>query len=370
MTGKRIKVIVFTSLLIFWAATINSALAASQRSHITSQELLDTAFVSSSPVQNANFLPVGESKPALHAFSGALVLTATEMSVKPDFESRKVLGKDPKMFPGVAIGFFTHGEELVPVTQDVITPPAERSKNSYWELVIQPGKIWSEPGDNGWSRAAFPFGLMHSIENETHNGIATFLFNEDKVSAVRFQVVTQTAPYYLATHFAAWGQVPAEYDRTPIPNLDELNKAYAIEKAHRFPRAEWSVLEKMVGKEKLAGFEGNMDPNYLVWSGIVYDGVLYYKPCKTPYGDYIKHNEADLLVLDMIMDPGIDGLETYKESLKLKTKQKAVITSGFSETDKVKEAQRLGAVQYVKKPYTIKNIGVAIRSAFEDLAAV
>ena len=86
--------------------------------------------------------------------------------------------------------------------------------------------------------------------------------------------------------------------------------------------------------------------------------------------EYIKHNEADLLVLDMIMDPGIDGLETYKEILKLNTKQKVVITSGFSETDKVKEAQRLGAVHYVKKPYTIKNIGVAIRSAFDDLAAV
>jgi PAS domain S-box-containing protein len=81
--------------------------------------------------------------------------------------------------------------------------------------------------------------------------------------------------------------------------------------------------------------------------------------------EYIKRNETDLLVLDMIMDPGIDGLETYKEILKLKTEQKAVITSGFSETEKVKEAQRLGAVQYVKKPYTIKNIGVAIKSAFE-----
>ena len=87
--------------------------------------------------------------------------------------------------------------------------------------------------------------------------------------------------------------------------------------------------------------------------------------------EYVKHNEADLLVLDMIMDPGIDGLETYKEILKLKNGQKAIITSGFSETDKVKEAQKLGAVQYVKKPYTIKNIGVAIKSAFEyDHAAV
>ena len=34
--------------------------------------------------------------------------------------------------------------------------------------------------------------------------------------------------------------------------------------------------------------------------------------------EHIKNKKADLLVLDMIMDPGIDGLETYKEILKLK----------------------------------------------------
>jgi CheY-like chemotaxis protein len=87
--------------------------------------------------------------------------------------------------------------------------------------------------------------------------------------------------------------------------------------------------------------------------------------------EYIAHHKADLLVFDMIMDPGIDGLETYKEILKLNPKQKAVITSGFSETDRVKEAQRLGAGQYVKKPYTIEDIGMAIKSAFDrDPAAV
>ena len=81
--------------------------------------------------------------------------------------------------------------------------------------------------------------------------------------------------------------------------------------------------------------------------------------------EYIKNNAADLLVLDMIMEPGIDGLETYKEILKVNPEQKAVITSGFSETDRVKEAQRLGAVQYIKKPYTIESIGMAIKSAFD-----
>ena len=75
---------------------------------------------------------------------------------------------------------------------------------------------------------------------------------------------------------------------------------------------------------------------------------------------YLKAQEVDLLVLDMIMDPGIDGLETYKRALEIKPGQKAIITSGFSETDSVKKAQELGAGEYVKKPYTIKNLGMAV----------
>jgi PAS domain S-box-containing protein len=76
--------------------------------------------------------------------------------------------------------------------------------------------------------------------------------------------------------------------------------------------------------------------------------------------EYIKNNPTDLVVLDMIMDPGIDGLETYRKILEYKPDQKAIIASGFSETWRVKEAQRLGAGAYVKKPYTIENIGQAV----------
>jgi len=76
--------------------------------------------------------------------------------------------------------------------------------------------------------------------------------------------------------------------------------------------------------------------------------------------EFMKTNSADLIVLDMIMDPGIDGLETYKQILKLKPDQKAIIASGFSETWRVKEAQRLGAGAYVKKPYTLEKIGQAV----------
>ncbi len=77
---------------------------------------------------------------------------------------------------------------------------------------------------------------------------------------------------------------------------------------------------------------------------------------------YLKKNSTDLLILDMIMSPGIDGLETYQRALELRSDQKAIIASGYSETKRVKEAQRLGATKYVKKPYSIENIGEAVKA--------
>jgi DNA-binding response OmpR family regulator len=76
---------------------------------------------------------------------------------------------------------------------------------------------------------------------------------------------------------------------------------------------------------------------------------------------YLEENRADILVLDMIMAPGIDGLETYRRVLETNPKQKAILVSGFSQTDRVREAQELGAGAYVKKPYLMEKIGVAIR---------
>ena len=81
--------------------------------------------------------------------------------------------------------------------------------------------------------------------------------------------------------------------------------------------------------------------------------------------DYLKDNSADLLVLDMIMDPGIDGLKTYKRILEFHPNQKAIIVSGFSETKRVKEAQRLGAGPYVKKPFLLQKIGLAVRDELD-----
>ncbi|MHC1727010.1 MAG: PAS domain S-box protein [Syntrophobacteraceae bacterium] len=92
---------------------------------------------------------------------------------------------------------------------------------------------------------------------------------------------------------------------------------------------------------------------------------LAYRACAVSSGEdaveYIKSNRVDLLVLDMIMEPGIDGLETYQRVLDINPKQKAIIVSGFSETDRVRKAQSLGAGSYVKKPYVLEKLGLAVR---------
>jgi len=81
--------------------------------------------------------------------------------------------------------------------------------------------------------------------------------------------------------------------------------------------------------------------------------------------EYIKKKPVDLLVLDMIMGTGMDGLETFREIIKWKPGQKTIIASGFSETSRVKEAQRLGAGEYVKKPYSLEKIGFAVRKELD-----
>jgi two-component system, cell cycle sensor histidine kinase and response regulator CckA len=93
--------------------------------------------------------------------------------------------------------------------------------------------------------------------------------------------------------------------------------------------------------------------------------ALCYKPKVVTSGEaaveYLKTNSVDLVLLDMIMDPGINGLETYKRIIEIHPNQKAIIVSGFAETNDVKEAQQLGAGPYIKKPFAIEKIGLAIR---------
>jgi two-component system cell cycle sensor histidine kinase/response regulator CckA len=98
-------------------------------------------------------------------------------------------------------------------------------------------------------------------------------------------------------------------------------------------------------------------------------GVLDYRVTSASSGEaaveYLSRNKVDLIVLDMIMDPGMDGLDTYKKIMEIHPKQKAIIVSGFAETERVMEAHSLGVGAYVRKPYLMDRVGMAIRKELD-----
>jgi CheY-like chemotaxis protein len=95
--------------------------------------------------------------------------------------------------------------------------------------------------------------------------------------------------------------------------------------------------------------------------------ALGYSVATVPSGEdaiaYLKKDTVDVVILDMLMPPGIDGLTTYEEILKNNPGQKAIIASGFAETVRVKNALNLGVGQFIKKPYTIGDVGFAVKKA-------
>ena len=99
---------------------------------------------------------------------------------------------------------------------------------------------------------------------------------------------------------------------------------------------------------------------------------LGYQVAKAESGEeavaYMETHSTDLLLLDMIMTPGIDGLETYQRILAKHPRQKAVIFSGFSITDRVRKAQALGAGEFIRKPFTMQDLGLGVQKALKGKA--
>lgn len=78
---------------------------------------------------------------------------------------------------------------------------------------------------------------------------------------------------------------------------------------------------------------------------------------------FIRNQSMDLVILDMIMGPGINGRQTYEQIISIRSGQKAIIASGFSENEEVRKARELGAGSFIRKPYTLEQIGIAVKEA-------
>ena len=247
------------------------------------EELTVGAWSPPAILPNDRFLPSSGADPARHPFSGTIALAGAEIGTEPaELDPRRFLGRDTKRFPDVSLGFVANGGDLIPWNRNLIVSGTRTEAGSYWDLLVGPGTVWSEPGE-AWSRAAFPLQLASSVENETYNGVATFAFNDREVSSVRFQTVTQGRPYFLVQRRLMWGQLAAEY--TPGPAPAEVIEAFAAEKARRLPLRPISDLRPRVGDDVFDAMHGEMNVENMVTAAFLVHDTLYVAGCPTPFGE-------------------------------------------------------------------------------------
>ena len=250
--------------------------AAGPRDRLTAGELLGTD-TGSGPVHTAYFLPVGPSAPALHAFQGTLTVTAPTL-----LRGRHGCVGLGESLSGFSVAFFTHGEHLVPVVRDVVPLSA---------FILSPGRVWSEPGDGGMSRAAFPFVLTNPYNNGTHNGLATFLYDDTRVSALRLQIVQETTPW---AKYDGWGQASLTYAPGPIADEEAIRAQFVSELQQATPIQPWSALPAAAASRWLESFDGDTASEDVSASGFIIDGVIYLRGCETragpfPYCRHMRH---------------------------------------------------------------------------------
>lgn len=94
--------------------------------------------------------------------------------------------------------------------------------------------------------------------------------------------------------------------------------------------------------------------------------VLGYQTATVASGEealtFLDKEAVDLVLLDMCMDPGMNGRQTYESILKIHPGQRAIIISGYSESEEIDRTLKLGAREFVRKPYTIMELGRAVKN--------
>ena len=284
------KIRFITTLVISALAILGCACSgdveppAYSREKLGYEEMMALDSSDTAPILNEHFMPAENAAKALHEFSGALKIPELAMHTEPSpIEPEIVNGRITRLFPGVTIEFFSDRGYLVPVVRDLLEP--DNSRN-FWMIQFEPGRVWSEPGDQGFSRASFPFMLTGDVEGDAYNGIATFIYDQDSVSQLRYQVVQQSSPYFIQDFFVAWGHVPVQYSPGAIDGRERLTMEFRQELSDRIPWRDWSELEASHDPAWFSDFDSSIEPARVTTSGLIIDGVVYARPSRTPFGDY------------------------------------------------------------------------------------
>lgn len=240
---------------------------------------------STAPVDDSAFaLPANAAMPD-HVFEGRLELlneaTSGGFSEVKDSYAYTGNGDHPrKHLPEFSFEFVQNGSHLIPVTQGL-----SYTTHQNWNYIIGPGRVWKENSDNGYSRASFPFALVQRNANCTHNGVITFLFNNNGISKVRYQITQETCAYYKVN---LWGQLTGTYSAYAVTNAATYKANHATEVGNRLLTKPITALASDYPGSGIdvSVFGSGITPAHMTFYGVVYNGTNYVSGCNTRYGTY------------------------------------------------------------------------------------
>ncbi len=247
----------------------------------------DELFSSTAPdrlIDNQAFLPEPNAGPPRHELQLELKLAETPfVSDQPVLSAKRFNGKRADLFPAVSFAITSEGDTLIPVDRDLIRAS---SGESYWDVTLSPGKVWSEPGDQGMSRALIPFQLSNVLENDSHHGLAVFLYDDVRTSALRFQISVQTKTFVIPTTFDAWGVIP--FDAYPLDSgtCTMAKAAYSQEANDQLPIRPWNELPGDVPPELMNALQTGIGHDTEIVSGLVIGDEIFATDCATRSGPY------------------------------------------------------------------------------------
>ena len=152
-----------------------------------------------------------------------------------------------------------------------------------WNIILEPGRVWQEAGDGGYSRASLPFALTVKGGNAAFNGTLTFLFDDQRVSKVWYQVTQETTTY---TRANLWGLLEAAYHPEAVPGRSRSGQ---ISPLNWLPACRSSPSQRLAEDYPgvdVSAFGRGVTPEHMTWYGVVVNGVNYLGGCQTRFGLY------------------------------------------------------------------------------------
>jgi len=254
-----------------------SAVGASRNTLTYAQ--LTGGFESPSPVDNAALAIPLQASPPAHVFEGSLELL--NESSNGNFlllNGRPNATATIQHLPDFDFEFVQSDGHLIPTQRGLII-----TDHPYWNYILEPGRVWQEDSDQGFSRASFPFALVRKGHNAAVNGVMTFVFDDDEISKVWYQITQET---YSSLTADIWGLLDANYQSHPVADSTQIQNAFDQELADRIPVKPIEQLAEDYPEVDLSAFGNGVTPENMTWYGFVINGVNYVGGCQTRYGLY------------------------------------------------------------------------------------